>query len=261
VRERRLVFGEVADLYDRYRPAYPDRLIADLIARAGLDGGRAVLEVGAGTGKATLMFAARGIPVVAVEPSAEMAEVARRNCRGYPEISIEESDFEAWDPQGRRFPLLFSAQAWHWVAPAAGYVKAREVLPRWGTLAAFWNRVAWDGSNLREVVLDAYQRAVPDLPPDGPMHPANLCTDGADDWAGEIAAIEGFADAAVRQYEWDQEYSADDYVGLLATTSEVRLLEEARQTALCDAVRTALRDYGEPVLVPMRTRLCLATRT
>src|SRR5690349_1659884 len=61
MRERRLVFGEAADLYDRHRPAYPEQLIDELVGVAGLDGRRAVLEVGAGTGKATLMFAARGI--------------------------------------------------------------------------------------------------------------------------------------------------------------------------------------------------------
>lgn len=44
--ERRLVFGEVAELYDRHRPSYPDRLIGDLIASARLDGGQTVLEVG-----------------------------------------------------------------------------------------------------------------------------------------------------------------------------------------------------------------------
>jgi tRNA G46 methylase TrmB len=64
MRERRLVFGEVAELYDSYPPA----LVDDLVAMAGLDGGQAVLEVGAGTGKATVLFAQRGIPVLAIEP-------------------------------------------------------------------------------------------------------------------------------------------------------------------------------------------------
>jgi hypothetical protein len=34
-RERRRVFDEVAELYDRVRPAYPDELFADLIAITG----------------------------------------------------------------------------------------------------------------------------------------------------------------------------------------------------------------------------------
>lgn len=262
MRERRLVFGEVASLYDRHRPAYPDRLIDDLVASARLDGSQAVLEVGAGTGKATLMFAARGIPVVAVEPSAEMATVARRNCSSYRGIEIVQSDFERWDPDERRFPLLFAAQAWHWVQPAAGYANARRALLPQGILAAFWNRVAWNRSDLREALLVAYRQTVPELAADGHiLHPANLCPDRDADWEGEIAKAEGLGGAEIRYYEWDQGYSAADYVGLLATLSDIRLLDPARRTALLAAVTDTIKEHGEPVTLPMRTRLCLARRT
>jgi SAM-dependent methyltransferase len=262
MRERRLVFGEVAELYDRHRPTYPDRLIDDLVAIAGLDGRQAVLEVGAGTGKATLMLAARGIPVVAVEPSGEMTAVARRNLAPFRDVEIEQSDFERWDPRGRRFPLLVSAQAWHWVRPAAGYPKALQALAPHGLLAAFWNLVAWERSDaeLRAALLNAYQRAAPELSKDGPMHPANLCTDG-EDWEGEIGAAVGFTDPEIRNYDWDEDYSADEYVGLLATTSDIRLMDERPRTALFAAVTAAIEAPGRPMALPMRTRLCLARRT
>jgi SAM-dependent methyltransferase len=260
--ERRLVFGEVADLYDRYRPTYPDRLIDDLVALARLDGSQAVLEVGAGTGKATVMFAARGIPVVAVEPSPAMAAVARRNCSAYPDVEIEQADFEHWDPGGRRFPLMFSAQAWHWVQPAAGYARAREALREQGILAAFWNRVAWESADLREALLAAYRRAAPELAADGHMlHPANLRPDGNADWEGDIGAVDGLTDAEIRYCDWEQDYAAGDYVGLLATLSEIRLMQEAHRTALLGAVAAAIDAHGEPLTLPMRTRLCLARRT
>jgi SAM-dependent methyltransferase len=258
MRERRLVFGEVAELYDRHRPTYPEALIDDLVVMVGLDGSQAVLEVGAGTGKATVMLAARGIPVVAVEPSVEMAAVARRNCAPFAGVELEQSDFERWDPRGRRFPLLVSAQAWHWVQPATGYPKAHRALAPRGILAAFWNLVAWERSDLREALLDAY-RAAPELSTDGPMHPANLCTDG-EDWEGEIAAADGFADPEIRDYDWDQDYSASAYIGLLATTSDIRLMDEPRRSALLGAVTAAIEIHGRLITLPMRTRLCLARR-
>src|SRR5262249_47964047 len=138
-REQRLVFGEGAERYDLARPSYPDALIDDLIATAGVDGRGTALEVGTGTGKATAMFAARGISVLGIEPSAEMAAVARRNLAAYTNVAIERSDFETWDPAGRTFPLVFSAQAWHWVSPSVGYARAAAVLEPRGLLAAFWN--------------------------------------------------------------------------------------------------------------------------
>jgi SAM-dependent methyltransferase len=260
MRERRLVFGEVAELYDRHRPTYPPALIDDLVAEAGLDGRQAVLEVGAGTGKATALFAARGIPVVAVEPSAEMAAVARRSLAEDGEVAIEESDFEGWDPRGRQFPLLFSAQAWHWVTPEAGLAKARDVILPGGVLAPFWNRVAWEQADVREVLMEVYARAAPELSRDGPMHPANLMTETGDDWEAAIGAVEGLTGAEVRAYAWEQDYSAGEYAGLLATASEVRLLDAESRDAFLVAITEAIEAHGEPVSIPMRTQRCLARR-
>ncbi len=115
--ERRLAFGEVAELYDRARPGYPAELIDDVIAFAPAAGGTRALEVGAGTGKATELFAQRGLEIVALEPSAQMAAVARRNCARYENVSVEQIEFERWSPAGASFGLVFSAQAWHWIAP------------------------------------------------------------------------------------------------------------------------------------------------
>ena len=240
-REPRLVFGEVAELYDQYRPAYPEQLADDLVSLAGLDGRQPVLEVGAGTGKATAIFAARGIPVLAVEPSEEMAAVWRRSCAGYPEAELERSDFETWEPAGRRFPLVFSAQAWHWVNPEEGYPKARSALLPEGLLALFWNRPAWERSDLREELLAAYDESVPEVAPDGPMHPANTLPDADEGWEAEIAAADGLAAVEVRDYDWSQSYSAEEYVGLLDTTSEVRLLDDHQIAALLAAVRARSR--------------------
>lgn len=258
MRERRLVFGEVADLYDQHRPAYPEALIEDLIALAGLDDGQPVLEVGAGTGKATAMFATRDIPVIAVEPSAEMAAVARRNCESHGNVIIEESDFEQWDPRGRQFSLLFSAQAWHWVEPAAGYPKARECLIDDGILALFWNRVVWSELDMRQSLLEAYLRSAPGLATDGVMHPANDFEDLDSDWHNEIAGTDGFAGAEIRLYDRRPTCSASDFVGLLSTTSEVRLLPENERVALFAAVRDVIEANGGVLLLPLRTRLCLA---
>jgi hypothetical protein len=54
---RRLAFGSVAELYDRSRPSYPPALVDDVLGLVGV--APRVLEVGAGTGKATVLFAAR----------------------------------------------------------------------------------------------------------------------------------------------------------------------------------------------------------
>src|SRR4249919_3355569 len=100
-RGRRLTFGGVAELYDQVRPAYPAELVQDIIALAPLDGDAPrALEVGAGTGKATAMFAQRGLSIRALEPSAEMAAIAERNLDESGTVTIDRTDFEQWDPRG-----------------------------------------------------------------------------------------------------------------------------------------------------------------
>jgi SAM-dependent methyltransferase len=64
-RERRLSFGSVADLYEAARPSYPAELVEDVVAYAGLQQTDRILEVGAGTGKATRLFAALGHAIAA----------------------------------------------------------------------------------------------------------------------------------------------------------------------------------------------------
>jgi SAM-dependent methyltransferase len=129
------VFDEVPELYDRVRPGYPDELFTDLATLTGSTTGAAVLEVGCGTGQATRSLAARGLAVTAVEPGAGTAAVAHRRLDAFPAVEIEVSTFEEWDHRGRRFDLLLSASAWHWVEPSVGWPRAHAVLRPEGWIA------------------------------------------------------------------------------------------------------------------------------
>lgn len=56
---RALSFGAVAEAYERFRPVYPAELFDMVMTYAGRPV-RTALEIGAGTGKATRLFAQRG---------------------------------------------------------------------------------------------------------------------------------------------------------------------------------------------------------
>jgi SAM-dependent methyltransferase len=256
---RRLVFGEVAELYDQHRPTYPPELIGDLLAEAGVSAGDRILEVGAGTGKATELFAARGAAVLAVEPSAAMASIARRKFAGASNVEIVEADFERWDPAGERFPLLYAAQAWHWVDHERRYALARRALRDGGLLAAFWNRPAWTPSELRDAVLHVYREVAPELDPAGSMHPAHKRAAGNDeDWTAELAGVSEFTDVRTRSYAWDQVSTAAEYAGVLGTLSEYRLLAPERRERILTAVRDTIDAHGGTVTMQMATLLCTA---
>lgn len=257
--KRRLSFGRVAELYDLARPSYPAALVDDVLAFEGGRGVRA-LEVGAGTGKATVRFAARGVAIRALEPDAGMAAVARRNCAEFSEVTVENTDFEGWEVQPAAFDLVYSAQAWHWVAPELKYVRARQALRDGGVLAAFWNRARWERTKLREDLTEAYRRAAPEFgPAPGPMHPsAELGPDRWEDWEQEIGSASGFEAPEVRWYDWTTDYSAAEYVRLLGTHSDHMVLPDDRRAELMRAIAGVIEAHGGTLRMNYRTKLCLA---
>src|SRR5579875_346947 len=99
--ELRTVFDLDAESYDRTRPVCPAELFDDLMRAADLRSGDQVLEIGAGTGQATLPLAERGLSVTAVELGAQLAAVARRRLAGFPAATVVTAAFEDWLPSGR----------------------------------------------------------------------------------------------------------------------------------------------------------------
>ena len=145
-----------------------------------------------------------------------MAAVARARCGAHPEVTIEQCDFERFTPTGAPFSLVFSAQAWHWVAPELRYLKAREALADGGLLAVFWNRPRWEDSPLHAALNGAYASAAPDFGPSagpGPLHPpTSNPREELERWRRELEAAPRFGQARVEACEWSRTYSARDYV-------------------------------------------------
>jgi SAM-dependent methyltransferase len=259
--ERRLTFGSVAELYDHARPSYPPALVDDVLEFAGAGPGDHALEVGAGTGKATALFAKRGLHIVALEPSKEMAQIARRKLAGY-DVVVEQLEFEAWRP-APGFALVFSAQAWHWVTPEIRYTRAREALVDGGALAVFWNWPNWDSSPLRDDLARAYERAAPGLGAGavgpGPMHPrSHEPRAWWRDWAREIGEVPGFEEPESRTYSWHQDYTADEYVRLIGTHSDHIVLADDQREALLAAVAEVIDGHGGRFALEYVTVLWLA---
>ena len=72
-REKRATFDSVAELYDDVRPHYPEQLFKDLLSLTQLSPDAWILEVGAGTGIATLPLAKQGYRIIAIEMGTELA--------------------------------------------------------------------------------------------------------------------------------------------------------------------------------------------
>ncbi len=246
-RARAESFGGVADEYDRFRPSYPAALIDDLVAL----GPGAVLDVGCGTGKAARLLVERGLDVLGIEVDAKMAAVARRHG-----IEVEVASFESWDPKGRRFDLITSAQAWHWVDPAVANPKAAGLLRPGGTLALFWNYDDLDAP-AQHALDDVYREYAPELLRSNAMGSGRRSERPyADDFAGSglFAAVE------VRRYRWERTFTRAEWVGLIGTHSDHLGLEAGRRGALLDAVGAAIDGLGGTLAAHYGTYTVLARK-
>ncbi len=111
--ERRHLFNQVAQLYDAARPGYPGALFDDILSYANLPQNARILEVGCGTGQATLPLARRGYAIDCIEPGPALAAIARDKLAAYPAVNVICADFESFASAPSSYHLLLSATAFH----------------------------------------------------------------------------------------------------------------------------------------------------
>lgn len=271
-----LWFDEVADPYDRVRPRYPRQLFDDLAEIAAPPEHARVIEVGPGPGQATRDLLARGWHVHAVEPGAAMAARARDNFAGHP-FSVDEGRFDDWDPDGRTFDLLFSATAYHWVAPEVRWARAAAVLEPGGHIALATNQTVAGGAlaDAMAATADLHHRHAPGVY-HGPPEPVHAILDriaaGPRDLGAVWHAVETkarpssagdlFGPPTLRWYEWETTYDATDARTLLSTYSQYLRLPPDRRDLLLDAVADTVRtDFGGEVTQRYLAVLAVARRS
>ena len=226
-------FGVDAERYDRTRRRYPRALI-DRIAAASP--GPRVLDVGCGTGIAARQFRDAGRTVLGVEPDARMAEFARGTG-----IHVETARFEEWDPDGRTFDAVVSGQAWHWVDPAEGAVKAARALRGGGVLSVFWHAVH-PPSAVTEAFADAFERVVPDAPFD--VRALDKGSAGYDTFLAPaeegMKAAGAFTVPERWRFDWECSYTRGEWLDQLPTHGALTRLPP-------EATDDILRKVGEAI--------------
>jgi trans-aconitate methyltransferase len=256
----RNIFNSAVDDYDAIRPGYPHALIDDVIALANLPDNANLLEVGCGTGQATLPFAARGYRLLCLDIGSDILAAAARKLAAYPNVCFQHSAFEDWTPQTgtEPFHLIFSATAFHWIPREVGYTKAASLLKKGGALAVFTNQHPEPYTGFFSEVQAVYARYSPffKTPTSHPAKEMAFQTEAA-----YIQSTGLFTSVTVRTYPWSWTYTAAEYVRLLNTYSD-HLAMPADQRARLYQEITALidRSYGGKVERPYLSLLYLAKK-
>lgn len=189
--------------YDRLRPRYPDQLFDDLIALDGLPDSARVVEIGMGTGIATLPLVERGCRVTGIEPSAGMATVAAATLSGRARIVIgtfEDAELDAGAD------LVVAFNSWHWVDPARAVDRLAGVLRPGGWVGLVWTEVvSWGQEPFESAVAERL----------GVPWPKSF--DVVSQSVASVADDPRFGPLTQRRYRFSRQLDAESYLAVMRT--------------------------------------------
>jgi SAM-dependent methyltransferase len=237
--DRALSFGTKAEAYERYRPGYPVELFDRVMAYAGQPV-RTALEIGAGTGKATRLFARRGIAVTATEPDAAMLAELRKHVPA--SVRTVRAAFEDLRP-GERYGLVYAAAALHWTNPEDRWSRVAALLEPGGVFASFGGSIQLADPDVKEAVRAA---RAPFLESDEVPSPDGTPPEQHMQWPGtELLRSEWFTDVQQSVVARHFTVSARDYVGQLSTVSAYLVLPTVEQEQVLSQIMQALPETVE----------------
>ncbi|MFF9652155.1 class I SAM-dependent methyltransferase [Streptomyces sp. NPDC014622] len=131
--DRALGFGATAESYERFRPGYPAEVF-DMVMAYARPPVRTALETGAGTGKATRLFAQQGVAVIATDP--DTATLAELRKHVPTDVRTARAAFEDLRP-GEKYRLVHAGAALHWTKPDGRWSRMAALLEPGGVFASF----------------------------------------------------------------------------------------------------------------------------
>lgn len=242
-------FDGVPEIYDRARPRYPAQLYAALWEYIGSDAPLDIVEVGAGTGQATIDLLPRARSLVAIELGPNVAEFLAAKFANEARVRVMSAAFEdAGIPPGS-CDLVASATAFHWVDPAVRMKKAHSLLRPGGTLAIV-TTVQIESEVDRgyfERSFPVYARYWPEERP-GRGEPEDFIPD----FAPEMEQSGLFDDVRYWKYRYDQRYTTAQYLDLVRSYSNTNdLPADIRERFLGDLAAFIDAEFDGHVVRPL----------
>jgi SAM-dependent methyltransferase len=263
----RETFNRIADQYDRMRPGYPAAVFDEIARIAALDPDASMpgpetrlLEVGCGTGHATIEFARRGLAIDCIELGENMAEIARARLASFPRVTITVTDFDRFTTS-TRYRLIYAATAYHWLNPQTRVPNLAALLEPAGWLAVWRNHhvhTAGASSDFHAAAQQVYAREAPALAAKfcGLLAPDRIPQPEKDEWLASGL----FTTIQAHTYLWSRDYTAEQYVQMLNTHSDHQLLPEPTRARLFAQLAELVNDHGDAVTREYATLLHMAQK-
>lgn len=230
-------FTDRVDNYVKYRPSYPEEVLAFMTTNLGLTTRQEVVDVGSGTGISSELFLKNGNTVFAVEPNDAMREAAEKRLANYPGFRSVKGRSDATSLADLCADFVIAAQAFHWFEPVATKREFRRILRTGGWTVLVWNdrRTAGDGFS------EGYEELLNEFGTDyREVNHRNMNED----------KIGGFLGAhGTRQFPNFQELDFEGLLGRLASSSYAPNVGHPRFVEMRDVLRRLFDRFNRNGLV------------
>jgi len=276
--QRRVTFDKTSADYDAVRPGYPAVMYEDLISYSRLKPDAHILEIGCGSGQATLPLARVAYNITAIDISSRLTALARTKLSPFNRVKILNCSFEEFEDQYDSYDLVMAATAMHWIDPAVRYHKTASLLKDGGVIAVIRNthpRSFRPGAHLdpgssflnrerKSLPLTdffndtspIYHRLVPEWQERKDCH-----SDPGSEIKAELKATDLFEQISAHSYSWTATFTRDEYLRLMHTFSDHLRLGEERLQQVCDAIGELIdRRYDGMVKRPYITEMLLGRK-
>ena len=237
--EFRRVFDTIPEQFDRFRPRYSRELFDFLIAYAGIDRTKCVLELGPGTGQATDPILQTGCEYHAIELGEHLYAKMKEKYGAYPNFHIVNDDFITHDFGSRRFDMIYSAATIQWIPEDVAFSKTFGLLKPGGILAMMLTVSDYKTPNeaLYARIQALYDRY---FKPETPYTHGGFRYDHAADY--------GYVDFERHDFRGRREMDPDEYVSFCGTHCDHIVLPDSCRIPFFEGLRNAVAENGGKVV-------------
>jgi len=253
-------FDVFANNYHSVRPGYPAPLFEDVRDRCGIDADSHLLEIGAGSGIATVELANLGCHIIAIEPGAHLAAIAREQTEQFKNVEVVEGTFENFQTTGK-FDAVLAFTAFHWLSEGDKFQQVLDLLNDSGSLVLVWNSFFQSDSQATMDVNRAYRECLPEVYPEesivadvnkGVLSKLNRREQ-------EVVANPLFYPVFLRKYLTTYNYDEQTYSKLLNTFPKVVEVEDGKRLKFLERIFEIVKRHGK-ISVPVLTTLIVCQK-
>ncbi|MFT4203464.1 MAG: class I SAM-dependent methyltransferase [Chitinophagaceae bacterium] len=153
-------FSDRVENYVKYRPSYPERIIAFLQKAYDLTTDKTIADIGSGTGISSKLFLDNGYTVIGVEPNKEMRDKSNEILRAHSRFSTVGGTAENTLLTDRSVDAIIAGQAFHWFDRSKCKPEFIRILKPGGLLALIWNERREDSDFEKEYDLLIKKHAI-----------------------------------------------------------------------------------------------------